>query len=356
LCVEGKKLVLFVTGLCAQRCFYCPVSEHKYGKDVVYANEWKIENAKNPKELIEEVRLTRAKGAGITGGDPLVLVDRCCQYIRILKENFGRDFHVHLYTPLKLVTFERLQKLFDAGLDEIRFHPDLDDESLWRRLSLAREYSWDVGVEIPAIPGYEDKTKKLIDFIADKVKFINLNELELSDTQASHYKLHEMGFKQKDDISYGVVGSKEMALKMVEYAKSKGLSAHFCTAKLKDAIQLKNRIRARAENVALSFDELTEDGLLYRGCAYLAGFEPGIDFKARVAKSSASDVECLNDVFVKVKKLCADAVIDEKRFRVLLPPKTARKYAVELRELGLVPALVEEYPTADAIQVDIEFL
>ncbi|MEK6823280.1 MAG: radical SAM protein, partial [Nanoarchaeota archaeon] len=120
LCVRGEKLVLFVTGLCAQRCFYCPISEHKFGKDVVYANEWRVEDPAHPRELLEEARLTRASGAGITGGDPLANVDRCCSYIRLLKRTFGKAFHIHLYTPLRLVTKERLAKLAKAGLDEIR--------------------------------------------------------------------------------------------------------------------------------------------------------------------------------------------------------------------------------------------
>ena len=30
MCVKGQKLVLFVTGLCPRKCFYCPISEKKY--------------------------------------------------------------------------------------------------------------------------------------------------------------------------------------------------------------------------------------------------------------------------------------------------------------------------------------
>src|SRR3989344_649719 len=113
-CVQGPKLVLFITGICPQKCFYCPVSEHKFGHDVVYANEWKIKDPENPVELLEEAKLAQATGAGITGGDPLANVERCCKYIRMLKEKFGIRFHTHLYTSLMLVTKERLQKLFDA--------------------------------------------------------------------------------------------------------------------------------------------------------------------------------------------------------------------------------------------------
>ena len=43
-CEQGRKMVLLVTGLCRYACFYCPLSEKKSGKDVVYANEKKVEN------------------------------------------------------------------------------------------------------------------------------------------------------------------------------------------------------------------------------------------------------------------------------------------------------------------------
>ena len=65
LCVKGEKLVLFITGLCPRNCFYCPISDQKYKKDVIYADEWLV---KKEEEIIEEARLIGAKGAGIKAG------------------------------------------------------------------------------------------------------------------------------------------------------------------------------------------------------------------------------------------------------------------------------------------------
>ncbi|MBI5397974.1 radical SAM protein [Candidatus Woesearchaeota archaeon] len=358
-CVQGRKMVLFITGLCSQRCFYCPVSEHKFGHDVVYANEWKIKNPDDPVELFEEARLTEATGAGITGGDPLAKVDRCIDYIKQLKRRFGKNFHIHLYTPLKLVTEEKLQKLYAAGLDEIRFHPDLDDNALWPRLKLARKFGWNVGVEIPAIPGYEEKTKRLIDYIADKVDFLNINELERSDTKTAHFKLDAMRFVQKDDISYGIRGSQEMALEMLAYAKSKGLRMHFCTAKLKDAVQMTSRLQRRSKHIALPCDEHTDEGLLVRGCIYLERLSPGEGYREKLkAADNDSVLKELREAKQKIQALAkTDVFVDESKLRLLLPPKVVKKNALLFRKrLRLVPAIVEEYPTVDAFEVEIDFL
>src|SRR5438128_1551117 len=88
-------MVLFVTGLCSFHCFYCPVSDEKMYKDVVFADEKRVTR---DEDVLEEAHAIQATGAGITGGDPLDAVERTCHYIRLLKHEFGRRFHTHLYT------------------------------------------------------------------------------------------------------------------------------------------------------------------------------------------------------------------------------------------------------------------
>ena len=127
-CVRGEKLVLFSTGLCPRKCYFCPVSDQKFGHDVSFANERKISSRE---DVILESEAMDAKGAGITGGDPLMKIERTVAYIKQLKEKYVVKFHIHLYTSLNLVTEENLKLLYDAGLDEIRFHLDIDSEQFW---------------------------------------------------------------------------------------------------------------------------------------------------------------------------------------------------------------------------------
>jgi len=53
LCYKGTKMVLFVTGICGKNCFYCPVSEERKEKDVVFANEKRVEK---DDDVIEKVK------------------------------------------------------------------------------------------------------------------------------------------------------------------------------------------------------------------------------------------------------------------------------------------------------------
>jgi pyruvate formate-lyase activating enzyme-like uncharacterized protein len=355
-CVKGEKLVLFVTGLCSRHCYYCPISDQKWQKDTTWANEWKIEKKA---DIIEEARLCNAQGAGLTGGDPLVKFDRVLGFIRLLKKEFGKDFHIHLYTPLDLVTKQKMIDLHETGLDEIRFHLDIEDSSKWDRLEYSRFFKGTKGVEIPVIPGKEQELKKLIDFIKNKVSFINLNELEISDGNAS--KLTEREFMPKDRLSYAVKGSEELAKKLLKHAGKTKLNVHYCTAKLKDKVQLRNRIKRRAKNIAKKYDVVTPDGTLVRGIVYLKSFVPSFDYKMKL--NFANNKKMIKRLFRLKRELQAEFRIpfnrldvDNKKLRILMDQKILKKLSRKIKAKNLVPAIVEEYPTYDAMEVEIDFL
>ena len=119
LCANGSKMVLFVTGLCDSGCFYCPLSQEKSNEDVTYADEMIVGNEG---DILTESESIGAEGAGLSGGDPLCTLERTLDYMALLKNTHGGQFHIHLYTSQADVESEVLKQLRDAGLDEIRFH------------------------------------------------------------------------------------------------------------------------------------------------------------------------------------------------------------------------------------------
>ncbi|MBN2458779.1 radical SAM protein [Candidatus Woesearchaeota archaeon] len=358
-CVKGEKLVLFVTGLCSSRCDFCPLSDKKLYKDVIYANERPLEGEGEVKAIIEEAEACDARGAGITGGDPLVKLERTIKYIKLLKKKFGKDFHIHLYTPLELVNEKKLSLLCEAGLDEIRFHPKLENSGEWHKILIAKnkKLGWKVGVEIPVIPGREKETKKLINFIKGKVDFLNLNELELADNAV--WKKKE-GVKCKDSTSYAIKGSEELAKKLLKYSASLGIRTHFCTCKLKDKVQLANRIARRAARVKKSFDTITEDGMLVRGAVYLPGLAPGFGYREKLyGLTSAEKKKILNKLnsireeLLREEELPAHMLLlDEHKLRLITSPWLARI----IKHEGVVRAVVTEYPTFDAVEIEVDVL
>jgi hypothetical protein len=333
-CVKGQKLVLFVTGICPRKCYFCPISDKKYQHDVIYANERKVTNIY---QIIEEAKLCSAKGAGFTGGDPLTRLARTVKFIKALKKKFGKKFHIHLYTSFDLVNKNSLQKLYNAGLDEIRFHADIDNSSLWDRIELADKFDWDVGIEIPVIPNKLKQTKKLIDFFHNKLSFLNLNELEIADNKMS--RLSKLGFLTKTKVSYAVKGSEQTAIKLMKYIQNKkySLNVHYCTAKLKDRVQLGERIKRRAKNIRKPYDIVDKEGLLIRGAIYAKN-------PAELRKKLMKEFRIPKDLIeVENKRLLTGAwIIDELR--------------QELKNKKLKIAIVKEYPTYDKLQVEVDFI
>jgi len=134
-------------------------------------------------------------------------------------------------------------KKLSKHIDEARIHPEFlingRTEDI-EKIKLARKYWRNLGIELPLLP---DKKKEILSFILKvgrDVDFVNLNELELSETNCNlmtkKYKLKEGG--------YVVSGSKEAGLwilKELEKRKIR-LKIHLCTADLKNQFQFKNRL------------------------------------------------------------------------------------------------------------------
>ncbi len=249
LCRQGAKMVLLVSGECSTGCFYCPLSLEKKGRNVLFANE---KRCSDDEDILKEAEMMRAKGTGITGGDPVACLDRTIHYIQMLKERFGKKHHIHLYTSsLDIKSFERLEK---AGLDELRIHPSV---AQWKKMSktglgaFKKRSRMRIGFEVPSLPGSEAALRSLLEYAQDVgLDFVNLNELEFS--EGNWDQLKKRGFEIRDDVSSAARGSEELALGMI--SSEFKVPVHYCTSSFKDSVQLRNRLKRRALRVALPSD------------------------------------------------------------------------------------------------------
>ena len=262
-CAKGGKMVMFVYGYCDQRdCFYCPLGENRKNVSQVYANERPVES---DEDVLEEARRMDALGSSITGGEPQEVMDRTTHYISLLKDEFGEDHHIHLYTGITGGR-ENMRRLAEAGLDEIRFHPPIEQWGAlhgteWEDiLYIAREEGLTPAFEIPGIRPEEEFLEFLDEGAAE---FCNVNEFEMS--QGNYRRMQAEGYELRDGHMSAVEGSHEVLDVMGDHEK-----VYYCTSVFKDAAQHRNRLKRTAQNVRRPFDEVTDDGTLVYGKAWVS--------------------------------------------------------------------------------------
>ena len=344
-CQMGSKLVLFITGNCHWQCDYCPLSETRRDIDWMFANERRCETFD---EVIEEARAMRATGAGITGGDPLMAKERTLEGISRLKEEFGPEFHLHMYTSIPFRP-EVASDFADAGLDEIRFHLlDLDAERYRSTISACAEAGILTGVEIPCEPDKRDELLSLLDELRDfDISFLNLNELEI--TVGNHNNMELRGFNLSTEITAGAAGSNELAHEMKSRVMAAdqgvadptdgtirepfGFHLKFCTAVFKDSGQMRRRFLRRGESTIAPHEVLTEDGTLIFGA---------IDADAE-SKEDWMD-ELVNETGLPRRFL----LWDEQNSRIEMPLVMAEDIAEEIDEPVF---MVEVLPTHERLEV-----
>jgi pyruvate formate-lyase activating enzyme-like uncharacterized protein len=261
-CAKGGKLVLFVYGYCDQRdCFYCPLGENRKNVDQVYANERPVES---DDDVLEEAHRMDALGASVTGGEPQEAMGRTTRYLSLLKEEFGEDFHTHLYTGITGGR-ENMRRLSEAGLDEIRFHPPYEQwgelhGTEWEEiLYIAREEGLTPAFEIPGIRPETEFLEFLDEGAAD---FCNVNEFEMS--QGNYRRMQEQGYELREGHMSAVEGEEsdrgDILDVMGDHEK-----VYFCTSVFKDAAQHRRRMKRMARTVRRPFDDITDDGTLVYG-------------------------------------------------------------------------------------------
>jgi pyruvate formate-lyase activating enzyme-like uncharacterized protein len=158
--------------------------------------------------------------------------------------------------------------------------------------------------------------------------FVNLNELEFSETNWK--SLRTLGFDVKNDVSAGVKGSEDIALDLLRLRTD--IPLHYCSASFKDGVQLRRRIMRRAKNVRKPHEVLTKDGTLIKGVI------------------ETDDLSMTAACILKKFDVPGELIwSNPKKKRLEIAPWVLEEIA---GELGLPAYIVEEYPTADALEVE----
>ena len=323
ICRQGAGLVLFVTGRCGRGCFYCPLSEERRDSDQAYADEQPVSSLP---DILAEAKAIDALGTGITGGEPLLQLEYVLECIRALKAEFGEKHHIHLYTGI-LPCRETLERLAQAGLDEIRFHPPL---SIWQEpsapalveaLQQAAILGLEAGVEIPAV----QPAPAIVEAVRQTGAFLNVNELEFSETNFS--SLAGQGFTPVE-LGCAAEGSEEIARK---HFLQEGLKVHFCPSRFKDAVQLKERLCRRAARSSRPFDYVSDEGTIIHGI-----IEGDLDRALRVL----DDLEVPEQMYS-----CRD-------YRIEIAAAILEDITKELKGINCILSIIERYPFEGGLVVE----
>jgi hypothetical protein len=269
-----------------------------------------------------------ALGTGITGGEPLLKLSRVIHYIKFLKNEFGAEHHVHLYSALA-PSGRTIAALAAVGLDEIRLHPPIDEwedfssSKYYAALKRAKARSLDIGIEIPAI----QPVPAIVEALQQLGGFLNLNELEFSETNYS--AMIARGFIPRES-DYAARGSREIAEQIVANAPF----AYFCSSASKDRVQLRERLKRKARRVARPFQEVTEDGTLVYG---ILEFESS---SGLLASLSGEEYAIVDDTLLTSWQLALDLIMDQ-------PALADRARIVETYPDGMI---VEVTPLRDHLK------
>ncbi|RPI75356.1 MAG: radical SAM protein, partial [Desulfobacteraceae bacterium] len=172
LCGDGAWSCLFINNLCNGQCFFCPAEQTSKSEPATNGIPFP-----NPRDYIDYIKKFNFQGASISGGEPLLTFDRTLLFVDKIKKAFGSALYLWLYSNGLVADHEKLARLRDAGLDEIRFNLIASNYDL-TKIKMAVDLIPAVTIEIPAAPDHAERLQRLVPELSDLgVRFLNLHQL-----------------------------------------------------------------------------------------------------------------------------------------------------------------------------------
>jgi pyruvate formate-lyase activating enzyme-like uncharacterized protein len=185
--------------------------------------------------------------------------------------------YLWVYTNGLLAEGERLEMLADLGVDEVRFDmaaTGYDHPEVLKNLEVAIR-TFQVAVEVPAIPAHADKLLSCLNLWSDLgVRYLNLHEL-LYEPGSNSACLN--GVRHKVVLPDGHVSainpeSRALTLACMEYVQAHGLTMAVNDCSLQTKLrQLRGRRRCLAPLTQAPHETLVDGLLLESYCHYQEG-------------------------------------------------------------------------------------
>jgi len=260
-CINGTWSCLFINELCTRNCFFCAQDRKIKKESLPKANHFRFEKVE---EYINYLKKFNFKGIGFSGGEPFLVFDRLVEYIKKIRQVFGSEHYLWIYTNGDLVTEEKLKLLAKLGLNEIRFDLSARDYDL-KPVKLAVKHIKTVTIEIPAIPEDLEKVKSLLKkFEKIGVKFLNIHQLFITNFSYPEFIKREYTFLRAPSPRLLVLESEFAAFKLLEYAIKNNLKIgiNYCSYFYKIRFQNSNAKKRIANRFKEKKDLITKSGYL----------------------------------------------------------------------------------------------
>ena len=224
-CKTGGWLCVFIGTRCNCTCVNCPNSQVNKGLDISTATG--VDGSVDIETILCLLEKPYFKGVGISGGEPLLYMDKLVDWITRIKSAFP-DLYIWSYTNGVFALEKNLKRLAEAGLDELRFDLAADNysEQVLNNMKSAAKIIPSVGVEVPVILEQYGDLVKAIDLAdAAGVKYLNLHDLYVN------AKMHKNGlggyirsFDKVSGIQRDIHNSAILIYRIFRHIKDKGLS------------------------------------------------------------------------------------------------------------------------------------
>lgn len=257
LCGEGQWSCLFINNLCNGKCFYCPTQQTDLARP-----ETNTLIFDEPETYVDYIRRFGFKGVSISGGEPLISFDKSLAFVKAVKDAFGDEVYVWLYTNGILLTPEKVEALKAAGLNEMRFDIGATEYKT-DQLQLAVGKIPVVTVEIPAVPQEEELLKQKIRELKDLgVSHLNFHQMRLTPYNFNKLIEHDYSYTHGEKVT--VIDSELTALRLIQYSLDEGINLpiNYCSFVYKNRHQKSANRQKHAPLVVYPWESITENGYM----------------------------------------------------------------------------------------------